>query len=134
MMKKPYTIERKVSHTCKAGNGNRTRDLRTTNATLYRLSHTSILTKKVLFVTLCSISQLFYLCQVHPLLFHKDRSLLFYKDLSVSFPCQLHTVLTILHKKRLRPCKLRFEVCLITRQYVLISLPFFYIKIFYPLL
>ena len=42
---KPYTF--KVSTLFKrAADGNRTRDLRTTNATLYRLSHTSLLFTK----------------------------------------------------------------------------------------
>ena len=36
------SVEAEIRGLCSAGNGNRTRDLRTTNATLYRLSHASI--------------------------------------------------------------------------------------------
>ena len=43
-IKKPDTLKNQGSGTFKerAADGNRTRDLRTTNATLYRLSHSSI--------------------------------------------------------------------------------------------
>ena len=44
-IKKPDTLKNQGSGTFKerAADGNRTRDLRTTNATLYRLSHSSIM-------------------------------------------------------------------------------------------
>ena len=50
-MPRYYTIPAKpvsIRH-YKAADGNRTRDLRTTNATLYRLSHSSMLTEDLLF-------------------------------------------------------------------------------------
>ena len=68
----------------KAGNGNRTRDLRTTNATLYRLSHASVLSTTQHMLSYYSSSFL----SISKFIFY--RSIFYGSECETEIPCSIH--------------------------------------------